>query len=117
MQPYYDREENRQVGYIADNTMRIRITDLERIGAVIDAALAAGADDVRNVHFTSPGLDVARRAALVAAVEQAQEEAAALAPQPAVEALVVERGATAITPGEQTVSATVVGRWRFEPTP
>lgn len=51
IRPRYDYRNDRQVleGYEVDNTVSVKIQDVERAGDVIDAATAAGGDAVR-VH-------------------------------------------------------------------
>ena len=69
----------RQQGYLARNAVRVRLTDLRRIGTVIDAALARGATGVEDVEFEATNVTAARSAALAEAAEHARSDAAALA--------------------------------------
>jgi uncharacterized protein YggE len=132
----------RQVGYVARNAITVRVTQLERIGAIIDAALARGATQVQDVAFESSRADSARRAALGEASAEARADAEALARAmggslgPLLDASTnreypgfarmraysgVAGGrlneATQITPASIQVQAIVSARWRFVPAP
>ena len=50
----YDYSDNTEVivGYTANNTLSVRTTDIDNVGALIDAAFAAGANTLDNVQFT-----------------------------------------------------------------
>lgn len=74
-----DGEERRLVGYTASSSLTVEVRDLEKLGNVIDAALAADADDVGNPRFTSTREREARDRALELAYEQAARDAAVLA--------------------------------------
>jgi uncharacterized protein YggE len=124
------------VGYVVSNTVRVEVRALAQLGALIDAALAKGANAINSLQFYSSNEDAARRSALAAAVERARGDAAALAaaaggnlgellevsssagfpprPYAAVMARRVDAAeATPISPGEQTVTVTVTARWKF----
>jgi uncharacterized protein len=66
-------------GYVASNSVSVRIRDVDRAGAVLDAASAAGANEVYGPSLTREDRDAAERKALERAVEQAQRRARALA--------------------------------------
>lgn len=136
----YEERTQKLVGYVASNMLRIQIRKLETIGQLIDASLAAGATNINSVEFTASTLDSARRAAIAAAVVQARADAETMAkaaggtlgqlleittqdmgPRP-MQMMEMRTMATAkqaqdvetpITPGEQTVMATVFARWQF----
>lgn len=127
----------RQVGYVARNGVRVELRDLDRLGSIIDAALAAGANGVGAVHFRSSREGEAQLAALDSAVTQARARAAVMAraaggtlgalrqlsteryePPPgirlqALQVMDLEQQGTPITPGQLSVVAVVVGRWEF----
>lgn len=130
----------RQNGYVARNSVTVRLSDLARIGAVIDAALARGANTVESVEFSSTKRDSVSRVALATAAANSRASAEALAAAlggrigELVEATTEEgeggyafgsggkrafaydlaaRSATPISPAEVVVSASVVTRWRF----
>jgi uncharacterized protein YggE len=147
--PEYDHREPpregpqtpRVIGYVANNTVRVEVRQLDQVGPVIDAALAAGANMVNTIQFFASNVDAARRTALAEAVGRARADAEALAraaggslgallelntQTPPVRPLYgAERlmrmdaagGAaqTPIEPGQQTLMVWVSGRWAFVP--
>lgn len=78
-----DREP-RIVGYIARNMLRLRLRDLAKGGAIVDALFTAGANKVDGPYFgisqarTKPVLRESRRAAVAEALEEATTYADAL---------------------------------------
>jgi uncharacterized protein len=50
--PVYNWEVRMNVGYQVTNSLQIKVNDLTKVGAVIDAASAAGANKVDSVTFT-----------------------------------------------------------------
>ena len=133
--PEYDR--GRQVGYQAQSVVAARVRDLARVGAVIDAALEAGATGVQGIEFDSSRREAAHLEALAQAVRNAQRQAEAMAaaaggalgalisvrtveagpaaPMPMMlraEALASE---TPVAPPALEVTAAVSARWRFVP--
>lgn len=77
----YPREGGRPTvtGYVARNEVAVTITDLSKLGPVIDAALAQGATNVVGPRFTISNPDSARREALDAAVRKAMADAQVMA--------------------------------------
>ncbi len=77
-----DELEPRIVGYVARNTLEVRIRDLSRASAILDALIAAGANEVRGPSFMlsdeGPARRSARQRAIAAAREEAEDYAAAL---------------------------------------
>lgn len=71
--------DRRLVGYRAQNTVRARITDMERVGPVLDAGLAAGANRVDGIQFSLEDDAALRRDALTQAVAEARAKAEAIA--------------------------------------
>lgn len=67
------------VGYTVSNVVRIRLDDLHKIGAVIDAATQAGSNDVRNISFALRDEQAPRTEALREAALQARQDATVLA--------------------------------------
>ena len=67
------------VGYTASNSLSVRTTDIDGVGALIDAAFAAGANTLDNVQFTVQDDTQAREQALTKAVEDARRKADVLA--------------------------------------
>lgn len=128
-------------GYVVTNTVRAETKRPEQAGAIVDAALAAGANMVNSLTFYASSIDEARRQAVAAAVASARADAEAMAraaggtlgalvelstggptvpPRPMFEMAVRTKGAmqadpTPVNPGQQTVTVYVTARWRFVP--
>ena len=68
-------------GYEARHTLRIRVEDVSKVGAVVDGAVEAGGNDSRlqNIRFEVAADNVARQAARKRAVEEARAKADELA--------------------------------------
>lgn len=135
----YDAGKSQVVGYVARNTVQADVRRIEQAGALIDAALGAGANVVHSLRFYSSKADEGRRLALADAVAKARSDAEAMAKaaggslgpmielatsgpaRPVGEEFAMARAATAdaaqtpIDPGEQTVSVFVSARWTFVP--
>jgi uncharacterized protein YggE len=130
----------RITGYQASNTVSILVDDLARVGPVIDAGLAAGANNLDGVEFGLRNDAAARAAALTDAVREARGKAEALAKAlkvRLVEIVEVAEGNVAVSPppfrargmaiaaeamtatpvsaGQVGVDATVTVRWRIAP--
>jgi uncharacterized protein YggE len=69
----------RITGYEARNTVTVTVSDLDRVGAVIDAATQAGANSVEGINFVLRETNPARRETLAAATRQAMTKAEAIA--------------------------------------
>lgn len=67
------------VGYTVSNVVRIRLDDLHKIGAVIDAATQAGSNDVRDISFALRDERAPRNEALREAALDARQDAEVLA--------------------------------------
>lgn len=79
---YYQTEtERRKVGYITTNTVVATITELDRVGAILDALVDAGGDDVtiQGVHLAARDTVEAQSRARTAAVNDARAQAEQLA--------------------------------------
>jgi uncharacterized protein YggE len=63
-------------GYVATNTLSIRVRDLGKLGPILDAAIADGANTLNGVSFglaePDPAMDDARRAAVAEARARAE---------------------------------------------
>jgi uncharacterized protein YggE len=124
----------RVTGYVATNTVRVEVKKVEQVGALIDAAIAKGANDVSSLDFHSSAPDSLRRLALADAYRQAVADATVLARaaggqlgelielttgdagdgiQPMVRGIAKMATSTPINVGEQVVNAAVMARWRF----
>ncbi|HEV2706515.1 MAG TPA: SIMPL domain-containing protein [Pyrinomonadaceae bacterium] len=74
LQPQYVYKQNESptiTGYIARNAVVVTMSDLTRVGAVIDAASRAGANSVDSLAFTLRRDEAARRRALSEATREA----------------------------------------------
>ena len=139
----YDRNgaSPRVSGYVVTNTVRAETKRPEQAGAIVDAALAAGANMVNSLTFYASSIDEARRQAVAAAVANARADAEAMAkaaggtlgallelstggptmpPRPMFEMAARAKSAmqadpTPVNPGQQTVTVFVTARWRFVP--
>lgn len=74
-----DGDQGVLLGYTASSDLRVEVRDLDRLGDVIDAALAGDADDVGSPTFTSSREREARDRALAIAYRQAARDAEVLA--------------------------------------
>ena len=131
-----DERTPRILGYTVSNSVRVDVQHVDRLGAIIDAALGHGANAINSVDFSSSNEDEARRAALALAVQHARGDAEAMARGAGgrlgeLVDLTSEAGArpiefgqrmaigaavaTPISPGSETVAVEVVGRWRYLP--
>jgi len=136
-----DYEKNRQVGFIARNTLRVEVRRIADVARTIDAALAAGGLQLNQLQFQKASTQDARRSALAFAVAEARRDAETLAQAaggslgrllyltsgPAPSPLgtysyneVVVTGLassqpTPMLPGDLTVAALASARWQFVP--
>jgi uncharacterized protein len=140
----YDREGGspRVTGYVVTNTVRAETHHPEQAGAIVDAALAAGANLINSLSFYASNIDEPRRKAIALAVASARADAEAMAqaaggslgsllelstqgptipPRPMynMAAMAVRKDMqtepTPVNPGLQTVSVYVNAKWQFVP--
>ncbi len=71
--------EGKPSGYEVSNMVRVRIRDLDKVGSTIDAALAAGANQLYGIQFTLADPTAAQTAARADAVADAKARATELA--------------------------------------
>jgi uncharacterized protein YggE len=129
LQPQYDPNRSgaaRLVGFQVNNQVSIKIRDIDKLPAVLDRAIAAGANEMSGIEFVvseqSKLLDKARAEAIADAHRKAELYAAAAGmkvgrvvaiseegsvPQPRVFQPMRAGVATPIAPGEQTLRAVV----------
>ena len=123
-------------GYVATNTVRVEVKKVDQVGALIDAAITKGANDVSSLDFHSSAPDSLRRVALADAYKQAVADATVLAqaaggrlgelvelttggsdqaPQPRYRASMTFAKATEtpVSVGETELTVVVMARWRF----
>lgn len=74
-----DERQSQLVGYEASATLGVTLRDLSRVGAIIDLAVAAGANRVLGVQFEVRDRRIAEATALSLAVQDAQRQALVLA--------------------------------------
>jgi uncharacterized protein YggE len=125
-------------GYVVTNSVRAESKRVEQAGAIIDAALGAGANMINALSFYASSIEEPRRQAIGLAVGSARADAEAMAlaaggtlgtllelstqgptapPRPMFDlasrgkAAMVEQ--TPINPGQQTVNVYVTARWQF----
>jgi uncharacterized protein YggE len=72
-------EAPRIAGYRASNTVRVQVDDLERVGGVIDAGIAAGANQLNGLAFDLRDDLKFRKQALQLAAQEARSKAEAIA--------------------------------------
>lgn len=79
--PRYDYLEGRQVlrGYIVNQSVNVKIRDLEQVAAVLDLAGTAGANQIGGLNFTIDEPEDLRQEAREEALANAKEKADALA--------------------------------------
>lgn len=128
-------------GYVVTNTVRAETKRPEQAGAIVDAALGAGANLINSLSFYASSIDEARRQAIGAAVASARADAEAMAhaaggtlgallelstggptapPRPMFDVSIRAKSAmqsepTPVNPGQQTVTVFVQAKWRFAP--
>lgn len=70
------RERPRITGYRVSNQVTVRVRDLDKVGAVLDAVMGAGANEIAGISFSladpAPLLDEARKRALADARRKAE---------------------------------------------
>ncbi|MCU0559432.1 MAG: SIMPL domain-containing protein [Desulfobacterales bacterium] len=131
-------EGPRIVGYRATNSVRVQLDDVDRVGAVIDAGIAAGANQLSHLSFELREDLPQRQQALKLAAREARVKAEAIAAalelklgevldvreDGAQASYPVERrfsapaaAGTPIQPGQVLVSAAVTIRYRLGPLP
>ncbi|MBU0630200.1 MAG: SIMPL domain-containing protein [Candidatus Margulisbacteria bacterium] len=76
---YEQNQPPKTVGYRCGNQVNVTIEDLTLISKVIDSGIAAGANNVRGLHFSRQDDKEAKRLALSDAVAAASEKAKTIA--------------------------------------
>lgn len=81
LQPEFDYNDGKQTlrGYVARNTIEVRVDDIGKVGEVVDAAVASGATSVSNIRFDLKNRRGVQQKALAEAVADARSRADALA--------------------------------------
>lgn len=140
VEPDYDWEEGRLIGYAARSGVTVTVDDFAQLGPLLDAVLKAGANDIPDVRFETSQRRTARDEALKIAVKEARHDAEILAEGGGgrlgallelstsgdsvggMERIVVSAelpGAAGLqlSPPEVVVKVRVQGTWRFIPEP
>jgi uncharacterized protein YggE len=73
------QQEPKIVGYMASNSVRVVVGDVRRAGAVVDAGVGAGANQIMGVRFTLRNDAEARVVAIRRAAAEARVKAQAIA--------------------------------------
>lgn len=122
LSPQQSSDGKRITGYAADNTVAVTLRNLGSAGGVVDAAVAAGANEVSGPDLTRSDQDALYRQALKAAMADAKLKAEAIASAGGISlgavTTVVEGGsptplpgikaaATPIVPGTEQITASV----------
>jgi uncharacterized protein YggE len=126
LSPHTDENGTAVVGYTATDSVAATIRKIADAGDVVDAAVAAGANQVYGPNLLVSDQDAAYRKALEEAVAEARTKAESLArtaglplghitaisesgesPQPVFEATALADSGTRIEPGTQSIQATV----------
>ncbi|HVI25339.1 MAG TPA: SIMPL domain-containing protein [Xanthomonadaceae bacterium] len=76
---YDERDRKVSNGFVATRQVTVELRDLARLGEFLDAALAAGVNEVDNIQFESSRAEALRAEAREKAVAQAREKASGLA--------------------------------------
>ena len=81
LHPEFDHRDGRQTlrGYVARNTIEVRIDQLDKVGQVFELAVGSGATSVGGVRFDLKDRAAAEREALAGAVADARARADAAA--------------------------------------
>jgi uncharacterized protein YggE len=129
----------RVTGYVVTNTIRAETHRPEQAGAIVDAALGAGANVINSLSFYASNIEEPRRQAIALAVASARADAEAMAraaggslggllelstqgptvpPRPMFDvgmmrAKVAQAEPTPINAGQQTITVFVNARWQF----
>ena len=137
----YDREGQaapRTTSYLVINAVTVELKRVDQAGPVIDASLAAGANQINSLSFGVQNADSARRAALALAMAKARADAETIAraaggslgslieatamdvgmPRPIymrAEAAMAQDKSVPVEPGQETIAAGVNARWQFLP--
>ena len=137
LQPQYDPNKSgtaRLLGFQVTNQLTIKIRDIDKLPAILDRAIAAGANEMSGIEFIvseqSKLLDQARDDAIADGHRKAElyakaagvrvgqvigiaEEGSSAPPRPMVQAM--RAGAVPVAPGEQMLRASVTVTYAIIP--
>jgi uncharacterized protein YggE len=75
----WENDEQRVIGYVVDNSVVVKLREVDKAGDVLDAATEAGANNVYGIQFTFDDPTTLREEARAEAMAQARDKAEALA--------------------------------------
>jgi uncharacterized protein YggE len=75
----WENEERRVIGYVVNNSVLVKLRDMDTVGDVIDAVTEAGANNVYGIQFTFDDPSALRERARADAMAGALKKAEALA--------------------------------------
>lgn len=77
----YDYRDDRELltGYNVSSTLAVRVTEMDKVGGMIDAAFGAGANTLNGISFSATDTSAAKAEALKIAVADANAKAEVLA--------------------------------------
>ena len=75
----YDGDREQVMAYCASSSLAIRVTDMDKVGQVIDTAFTAGANTLNGISFSASDTEAAKAEALKKAVADAKAKAEILA--------------------------------------
>jgi hypothetical protein len=91
------REEHQEkgapifLGYQVVNLIEVPVQELARVGAIVDGAVAAGANLVRNVAYGVKDMEAAQESALINALRDARRKAEVICAEAGLEILGIDR--------------------------
>lgn len=129
-----ERMDRELVGYMAVNTVEVRVRDIETLGSLLDTAVEAGGNRIQGIRFevsdAADLVDEAREAAWENAEHKAEQlvdlagaelgdvltiSESSRVPRPVVrEQVQTEAAAVPIEPGTQTISVDIQVTWMLE---
>jgi uncharacterized protein YggE len=77
--PRYDNNGTTITGYEVNNSIQVKVRNLDKLGAIMDAAVTAGANLSSGLYFDVEDNEAAYNQALVKAIENARQRAETLA--------------------------------------
>ncbi|MBD7985995.1 SIMPL domain-containing protein [Sporosarcina sp. Sa2YVA2] len=79
--PQYDYVDGKQIfrGYEVNNSISVKLTDIQQVGTVIDTAVANGANQISNIQFSVEDESVYKQQAIDNALKDAQLKATTIA--------------------------------------
>ena len=75
----YQNDQEQLAAYNANSTLAVQVTELDAVGALIDAAFAAGANTLNGISFSTSDTEAAENEAMKQAVADAKRKAEVLA--------------------------------------